>query len=204
MTAHDVLTTVGYDGFVRSLFNRSGDPSKDFAHAVLGIVTEVSEMRAARDPVNLLEEAGDVSFYGLAVEQVLADFLGVEGEREMPLGSSNYKLMGPMKEALEDQRVGPMGAYLDQLLNELLDHAKRWVGYGKAPADALRVMALVSYVEDLAFRECRVCAPSLCHIYLANIEKLLERYKGMTFSAEHAVNRDLAAERSVLEHAAAA
>lgn len=204
LTAHDVLNTVGYDGFVRSLFNRSGDPAKDFAHAVLGLVTEVSELRAARDPVNLLEEAGDMSFYGLAVEQVLADFLGVEGEREMPLGSSNYKLMSPMKQALDDQRVGPMGTYLDQLLNELLDHAKRWVGYGKAPADVLRVMALASYVEDLAFRECRVCAPGLCHIYLANIGKLLERYKGMTFSSEHAVNRDLAAERSVLEHAAAA
>jgi hypothetical protein len=42
-TAIEVLTEVGYEGFVKALFNRSGDLPKDFAHAVLGIVTECHE-----------------------------------------------------------------------------------------------------------------------------------------------------------------
>jgi hypothetical protein len=35
----------------------------------------------------------------------------------------------------------------------------------------------------------------------ANVEKLLLRYKGLKFSAEKAVDRDVASEREVLERA---
>jgi len=36
-------------------------------------------------------------------------------------------------------------------------------------------------------------------ILKTNVEKLLKRYNGMAFNAERAVNRDLPAERKVLE-----
>lgn len=201
MTAHEVLTTVGYDGFVRSLFNRSGDPAKDFAHAVLGIVTEVYEMRAATDRVNQLEEAGDLDFYGHALKQVVGDYLGFDSEADY-LGF-DMDAMVNIERQLDAAHIGTKQQYIDGLMNELLDTAKRWVGYGKAPADITRTLQQGFYVALETIADCG-CRVSRREIEYANVGKLLERYNGMKFSAERAVNRDLAAERSVLEHAATA
>ena len=197
LTAHDVLNTVGYDGFVRSLFNRSGDVSKDFTHAVLGIATEVCEIRTAKEPVNRLEEGGDLTFYGVALGQVIGDHLGMTLEQFADLDSDDFLA------EMEAKHFGSTSEVVDLLINELLDISKRWVGYGKAPADPLHALNLGRWVISAAVADAGFFgAPDL--LIYANIGKLLERYKGMTFSAEHAVNRDLAAERSVLEHAAAA
>lgn len=197
LTVHDVLTTVGYDGFVRSLFNRSGDPSKDFAHAVLGIATEVHELRAAKEPVNRLEEGGDLAFYGVALGQVIGDHLGMTLEQVAKLDP------GPFLTEVQALHFGSTAEVVDHMVNELLDISKRWVGYGKAPADPLHALDLGLWVISAAVADAGFYGDPT-RLIDANIEKLLERYKGMTFSAEHAVNRDLAAERSVLEHAAAA
>lgn len=201
LTAQEVLATVGYDGFVRSLFNRSGDPAKDFAHAVLGIVTEVYEMRAATDRVNQLEEAGDLIFYGFALKQVVGDYLGCESE-EAYYGF-DMEAMEATERQLDAGHIGTKQQYIDSLMNQMLDAAKRWVGYGKAPADITRTLQQGYYVVLETIGDCgsRV---SKREMEISNVGKLLERYNGMTFSAERAVNRDLAAERSVLEHAAAA
>lgn len=197
MTAHDVLTTVGYDGFVRSLFNRSGDPSKDFAHAVLGIVTEVYEIRSAKDSVNRLEEAGDLTFYSHALMQVVCDSLGITTEEWAK------KDADPFLAEMGAIHFGSLRDNVDRLSNELLDIAKRWVGYGRAPTDMVRAAYIGVYVVACAIEDSGLKG-GVEEAARVNVEKLLERYKGMTFSAEHAVNRDLAAERSVLEHAAAA
>lgn len=204
MTAHEVLTTVGYDGFVRSLFNRSGDPAKDFAHAVLGIVTEVYEMRAATDRVNQLEEAGDLDFYWHALKQVVGDYLGFDSEIDyFGFDMGDMGAMIDYERVLDKAHIGTKQQYIDGLMNELLDTAKRWVGYGKAPADITRTLQQGFYVALETVADCG-CHVSNREVEYANVEKLLERYNGMKFSAERAVNRDLAAERSVLEHAAAA
>ena len=198
----EVLNTIGYDGFVRSLFNRSGDVSKDFTHAVLGIATEVCEIRAAKEPVNRLEEGGDLTFYGVALGQVIGDHLGMTLAQLADLDPADF-LADDFLAEMEAKHFGSTSEVVDLLINELLDISKRWIGYGKAPADPLHALNLGLWVISATVADAGFFgAPDL--LICANIGKLLERYKGMTFSAEHAVNRDLAAERSVLEHAAAA
>lgn len=192
-TAIEVLATVGYEGFVKSLYNRTGDLSKDFTHAVLGIITESHEYLTATDEVNAIEEAGDLAFYLTALKHVLEDFA--------PTDEDTFGL------ALEAAYVRFSEDGLDNIqavFIEWLDLAKRWVGYGKAPSMATTQLlgeaaALVAFVTENG-----AAGDIDTHkVLLVNVEKLLKRYNGMTFSAERAVNRDLFAEREVLEtHAA--
>ena len=71
------VTPAMYREFVAGLFYRNeGDLSKDFAHAVLGISSEVFEMaRADDDAVNLAEEVGDIMFFTVAAVMVLKEFM---------------------------------------------------------------------------------------------------------------------------------
>ena len=188
-----------YPDFVRRLYNRTGDLSKDFAHAILGIVTEIHEFLTATDEVNALEELGDLFFYVEALNQVLGDFDESFGDTDV-----NFEglVMAAAVNAMEP--VGKGEASLQQVVaqecKKLLDHAKRWVGYGKSPTSVnqlfAEVNALIVAVRVLSgedFDEIRVLE--------ANMKKLLKRYPGGEFSAFHAVVRDLEAERAVLEAA---
>jgi hypothetical protein len=187
-TAIEVLTTVGYEGFVKALYNRSGDLSKDFTHAVLGIITESHEYLTATDEVNAIEEAGDLAFYLTALKQVLNDI--------SPTDEVAF-------DTLTDAAFARMGAEDFQIMNtfvEWLDLAKRWVGYGKAPTMTTTELlaeaaALVGFVVEHGAAE----HTPMEVILKTNVEKLLKRYNGMAFNAERAVNRDLPAERKVLE-----
>lgn len=187
-TAIEVLTEVGYEGFVKALYNRSGDLSKDFAHAVLGIVTECHEYLTATDQVNAIEEAGDLCFYLTALKQVLDD-VGTFDESEFD------KLVDAACTRMDAEGFKVMDEFV-----EWLDLAKRWVGYGKAPTMSptqlmAEAAALVSFVIDKGAAS-NVDMPV---IMVTNVDKLLKRYNGMKFDAERAVNRDLPAERAVLE-----
>lgn len=187
-TAIEVLAEVGYEGFVKALYNRSGDLSKDFTHAVLGIVTECHEYLTATDQVNAIEEAGDLCFYLTALTQVL-QAVGAFDEGEF--------------DRLTEEAVVRMDAEGFQIMDEFvewLDLAKRWVGYGKAPTMShtqlmAEAAALVSFVIDKG-AAANVGMPV---VMVTNVDKLLKRYNGMAFNAERAVNRDLPAERAVLE-----
>lgn len=191
-TAIEVLATVGYEGFVKSLYNRTGDLSKDFSHAVLGIVTECHEYLTATDEVNAVEEAGDLCFYLTALKQVLDEMSPIDDE-------AYNKLYDAASARMETEDFQVVSTYV-----EWLDLAKRWVGYGKSPTMhttelLANASALVSFVVSCG----PVGEPDMHKVLLVNVEKLLQRYNGMTFSAERAVNRDLFAEREVLEtHAA--
>jgi hypothetical protein len=199
ITADQVLDQDnGYDNFVRSLFNRSGDPSKDFAHAVLGIATEIQELRAAKDEPNRLEEGGDLTFYGFALSQVAYDHLGLSPDFRDPLDRA-----GMFEAEMLANSFGPRHARIDVLLTYLLDEAKRWVGYGKEPKNLRRSILLGHWVIAETFEDCGMTA-TLERIVKTNVEKLLERYNGVMFDADRAVNRDLTAERTILENAVAA
>lgn len=199
ITAQEILSQVdGYDNFVRSLFNRSGDPAKDFTHAILGVATEIYELRNFDGDVNFLEEAGDLKFYTHALRQVCEDHLGrsISGED-----------MVAALENLSDKYFIEDNSRADWLINELLDVAKRWVGYGKL---SMRLPGVCGLVANLTAIEIITLKPEVeddmefadrCE--RANVEKLLERYNGVKFDAERAVNRDLGSERRVLEGAAA-
>lgn len=190
-TSEEILATVGYPGFVRALFNRTGDPSKDFAHAVLGLVTEIHEYIDAPDDVNALEEAGDLAFYLEALTQVLDDYSPIQYDAMEAFGT----------QAVE--RYQEFGLRLGNETTEWLDLAKRWIGYGKAPTmSGAQLVAEAGVLMSLVIRSGRLGdVEDDVFIAKANIDKLLVRYNGMAFNAERAVNRDLAAERTTLENA---
>lgn len=196
LTAQEVLNTIGYNGFVRSLFNRSAnkDLSKDFAHAVMGICTEYHEFINSVDPVNAVEEAGDLAFYLEAMSQVLD---GHDCGMTLP-----EIQQAETKEAARMAGFGP-GEVRNEL-NELLDVAKRWVGYGREPKLTPAqltgwAMALVGQISTFGPPQVK----DYDKVIHTNVEKLLERYNGIHFSADRAINRDTAAERVILENAAA-
>lgn len=203
----NILDTVGYEGFVRALFNRTGTPSVDFTHAVLGIATEVYELLSAKDAVNATEEAGDLAFYLQAMWIVLSDAYPtlVEGVER----SNEFDLIVEQVGDLHKEAIMSMSkpALLNHLLTELLDVAKRWVGYGKEyPHHPAHLPVLAGIVVGLAEHLC-VASGSLEddteRTIEVNVKKLLKRYQGMKFDATLAVNRDLAGERAVLDAAVA-
>lgn len=190
----------GYDKFVFSLFNRSEDESKNFAHAVLGVVTECDELLAAADHTNAIEEFGDLGFYVVAAMQVARRVLGLTSEQLSQELAETIDLAEAELIGMSPQRL------IVEMRTRIEDHAKRWVGYGKQPP------LLQALVEVCTLASCAVgsslLAPSggqACADVAtrANVAKLLERYKGVTFSAEAAINRDTTAERAVLEKHAA-
>ncbi len=189
-TAEQVLATVKYSGFVRSLYNRSGDISKDFAHAVLGLVTETHEYLTATDKVNAIEEVGDLMFYLEALRQVLNDHSPINEDEVLEVYSQVLaELDGDIN--------------LTDMHTEWLDIAKRWIGYGKAPTmSTSRLLAEATVLMTITIPAGMLDDEyDLEDVTLVNVRKLLKRYNGMTFSADRAVNRDLLAERSALEGA---
>lgn len=178
---------IPYYDFVRKLFNRSGDPSKDFAHAILGIVTESHELLSATDEVNALEEQGDLMFYLHALQQVIED-------------TTSEVLIIPDNDYLED-KLGSPADFIAFRCNELLDHAKRWVGYGKMPHNLDDVF--FDTAELVWFLNTTGPYPQVDtdRIKAVNMAKLLKRYPGGEFDAYRAVVRDLEGERVVLQTA---
>ncbi len=181
-----------YTEFVRKLFNRSGDLSKDFTHAVLGIVTESHEYFNAVDAVNGVEELGDLEFYLEALAQVVTDACGERPE----FSDQGLEMIRVLLEACESKGTAQT---LSEAVNELLDDAKRWVGYGKAPEQLPSVwcgVAALVYVVNI-----RGPYPNedRKHLKAKNIAKLLKRYPGGEFSQYHALVRDLEAEHAELE-----
>lgn len=186
-----------YPAFVRKLFNRSGDPSKDFAHAILGIVTELHELANATDGFNALEEKGDLSFYLRALIHVVCDHTGKSSDQILADADEDDAY------AYNDGHTTPQ--IIAGASNFLLDQAKRWVGYNKEPENLAAVTVDAARLVHMAFEYFQwpeVPAP-LEEILAANMRKLLKRYPDGEFSQLHALVRDLDGERKVLEDAAA-
>lgn len=187
-TPEEILTTIGYHAFVKSLYNRTGDLSKDFTHAVLGLVTESHEYLMATDKVNAIEEAGDLAFYVTALYQVLNDFSPIN-EEELDF--------------LEDELLAKLKGEelnLNDMHNEWLDLAKRWIGYGKPPTMTTTVlMAEATAMLNITLPLGMVQMDDAKEVMITNVRKLMKRYNGIKFDADRAVNRDLFAERVELE-----
>lgn len=190
-----------YDEFVRTLFQRSPhlDYSKDFTHAILGVVTEIHELRNATDAINAVEESGDLLFYVGALNQVATDALGATYDTLKdyfsPADAQDVKTRyRVMMDCVSNSAV-------DHELNDLLDHAKRWVGYGKAPANMASVCALVSLIASSELAAATIkfdIEPSTEEIVRANMRKLEARYKDRKFTQDQALNRDLGSEHIAL------
>ena len=195
---------VSYPDFVRKLFNRSGDPSKDFTHAILGIKTEIFEYLHATDRINGVEELGDLAFYVEALRQVINDYLmeqRLDIIHELDIDAE-----------LKTERAGlatyePRTAKFEELssrLNDLLDDAKRWVGYNREPdslpAVFLNARGVAAFAQSLGILSDTPTAPEL--IIAVNMAKLLKRYPGGDYDQFRALQRDLSGERETLETAA--
>lgn len=187
-TAKEVLATIGYPGFVRSLYNRTGDLSKDFTHAVLGLVTESHEYLEAVERNDVVEEAGDLTFYFEALKQVLNDLSPIN---EAELDKFEDEIIASYAGTIVD---------LEEIHVEWLDLAKRWIGYGKAPTmSTTRLLAEARAMIDFTIQAGRLTQSDAMQVLLVNIEKLMSRYNGVKFSADLAVNRDVATERKVID-----
>lgn len=180
-----------YKAFVAKLFARNGDLSKDFAHAVMGIVTECHELFKATDEVNALEEKGDLRFFVEAAELVIREHLQAN-----PVGQAEIE--ASTRRTLSEAFKLPRSEAFQQYAVDLLDAAKPWVGYAKAPKDFAALLVKINVIMSIALTD------SIGHhteeqIMRANMAKLLKRYPGGEFDAFRAVERDLGAERAVLE-----
>ena len=188
MTAKEVLATIGYPGFVRSLYNRTGDLSKDFTHAVLGLVTESHEYLEAVERNDVVEEAGDLAFYSEALQQVLNDLSPIN---EAELDKFEDEIIASYAGTIVD---------LEEIRVEWLDLAKRWIGYGKAPTiSTTRLLAEARAMINFTIQAGKLTQSDAMQVLLVNIEKLMSRYNGIKFSADLAVNRDVATERKVID-----
>lgn len=180
--------TVSYGDFVRALFNASGDPSKDFTHAILGVVTEIHEYLSATDEVNGLEELGDLAFYVQALRQVVEDHTGVVEEFELTA----------VEHLFNEADIYGAAAVTADVCNSLLDDAKRWVGYGKEPRNLYEVLCTVQdlavFVNDTGLFPCH----DVARIQAANRAKLNTRYQNGVYTQAQALNRNLESERAVL------
>lgn len=192
MSENQSPPTPTYYDFVKKLFNRSGDVSKDFTHAILGIVTEIHEYLHATGETNALEELGDLEFYVVALAQVIEDHVG-------PFLPPN------VNDTLDYFSAGARGqgvrGVIEDVTNQMLDAAKRWVGYGKAPGEPIEVYGVV--VALVVFVNLTGPYPNRDSdlIRKANMAKLLKRYPGGEFDAFRAVNRDLESELVALQTA---
>lgn len=183
-----------YKAFVAKLFNRNGDLSKDFAHAVFGIVTEVRELMRATDDINATEEAGDLTFFGEALELVLAEF-------SQNLASDPIKVADTRWSIYDHALTHPPAQVIEEFCHDLMEDAKRWVGYGKAPKDADALVTKARVILSLALSASDCLDVSKPHLQKTNMAKLLKRYPGGEFDAFRAVNRDTQGERDAIEAA---
>ncbi len=179
----DYPTNLGvtYGEFVHTLF-RKMEPAAMLAHAGMGVITELFEAATATDDINELEEVGDIVFFCEAYRQCLP--VQADEAPVLPEYNSDDALM-----------EGAM---------HMLDAAKRWLAYGRAPTDdvsrklshaaELLAMACIRDCSDAAYDE------SLQAVINANVAKLQVRYpKG--FSTQAAVQRDTNAERDAVHGA---
>lgn len=181
-----------YAAFVAKLFNRTGDLSKDFCHATLGVVTEMRELalaRDAKDDVNALEEAGDLTFFHTAYCMVVQDLYPEPDVDGHAVSKAIY------------ERALSMSAQdmIDEFSQEMLDAAKRWVGYGKQPTplQAVELVVKTTIVFNVILMD-SMSDVDPEDILRANMAKLLVRYPGGEFDAFRAVTRDTEAERAAL------
>lgn len=184
---------ISYDEFVKTLFNTSGDLSKDFTHALLGIVTETHEYMNSTDAVNGLEELGDLEFYITAMRQVVERAVG----RPLTIGDMDDEGIKAIFNPAEASGHVDLGVFA----NDLLDHAKRWIGYGKQPENLVNIFGAVCYFTTFVNLNGPHPNKDVDEIIAANRRKLSKRYEGLKFTQQAALNRDLDSERAALQAA---
>jgi NTP pyrophosphatase (non-canonical NTP hydrolase) len=153
-------------------------------HAVIGVLTEVEELLDnhigdAQDTTNMLEEAGDITWY-LAI-------IGREYQLDYPQIIVRSKNEDPMRLVLK----------IIKNTCKLLDMMKKKIYYNK-PIDENLFKTITNLIMLDVSDYMNTYDIDIEKSFDINIEKLKARY-GDKFSSERAINRDLETERNILE-----
>lgn len=178
---------IGYGEFVRTLF-RPLPPQAMLAHAAMGVMTEYQEWRTAPNEINAIEEAGDFAFFCVAFQQSLPH------QVEVDLGNPPPKLKEALDKVATARRAAKPGEQAEAmlaLLFDMLDAAKRWLAYDKAPDE--EACAYLAHAAEAAAAWLLPTHSTAEDAITANAAKLLKRYPA-GFSTASAVNRDVGAE----------
>lgn len=148
-------------------------------HAAIGIVTEVAELTAADNKVNLVEEIGDILWY-VAILSKYAQLKGMQNYKsQKPLYSANHALMEVTQAAFE-----------------ILDTYKKATFYNKE----IYYSDIKSHVSSILTNISVICKEndtSIEDVMKINIAKLNERYS-LGFSESEANYRDIGKENKLM------
>lgn len=160
-----------------------GSLELNLCHMVLGIISENEEYLKALaldDVINMKEETADQFWY-------IANYCTLR----------NYDLSEIYEnfdvEKLEDWELEVNA--LDVYISKLADYVKKFVAYGKPIDEELEKRALATIMEMLVLDNGEFCLEEDLE---KNINKLKARFP-LKFNKEEALNRDLEAERKILE-----
>lgn len=164
----------------------TGD-TNNLVHAALGMSSEASEIMDAIGPVNVLEEAGDALwFLNLAVRSMAWNFAAFV---------DNAGGVAPMDAHTARVSLAYCAGIACDLVKKQFAYGKSFDGqtFAQAAHGYAQALYCVLYHEGLNLQQAMA----------GNVAKLEKRYPNLTFDADHATNRNKAAELEAMSHAAA-
>jgi hypothetical protein len=197
------IPDVTYDQFVANLF-RPLAPASMFTHAVLGMVTEYHEACTAKDRTNFIEECGDYLFFMTAALQQLPPTTYEDDElhdHAHRVANESWQFFPDSGIPSEDDMEPSMADAAQFNFNPLLDIAKRWLAYDKAPNDeqAKQAMLCATYgflllhSKDTELQDLGTIEEVIPMLVKTNVAKLKHRYRD-GFSTHAALNRNVEGE----------
>lgn len=162
-----------------------GDMKSNLSHMVLGIFSESEEYikaMQADDMVNAREELADMYWY-------LANYCTFRGFDLEEVVGSEYSLSFELEEWQENVSI------YDVYTSKLADYVKKYIAYNKPLDEELEKQAIEAIAYSLTLDD-NYFTPE--EDLDKNIQKLKQRYPDK-FTEEKALNRDLDAEREILE-----
>lgn len=178
------LSLKEYQQLARRTCVSLGDYKLDLCHMVLGISSEEDELMRAfdvEDNVNALEECGDKAYY-------LANYCTMRGYN---LETVFDEAKTHVYDTFENETNGMF------VSNAFADIIKKHIAYGKEIDRTEEFEMLVKIAKSVLLVVEELDSDLERDLY-KNIEKLKVRFPD-SFSTEKALNRDLKAERKILE-----
>lgn len=161
-----------------------GDERLDLSHMILGIISEQEEYLKAcveEDEVNQREELADYLWY-VANYCTFRNF-------------DFYKLVQEYQYGFDLQGWEQEVSTFDVFSSKLADYVKKFIAYGKPIDRDLEERALGGIIFSIGLEYCNF---NFAEDLDRNIKKLQQRFPEK-FTTENALNRDLIAERKILE-----
>jgi hypothetical protein len=175
----------------------TGSKITDSVHMTLGLNSEVMgelpDAIANEDLVNFKEEMGDTFWY-------LANYCNI-WELEPTDLLLEHQTPDKFDVLKIDKTAGQQYMIIfgiGQNIALLQDLDKKHLAYGKHGDDEMR-LKLVNDIYSVIEHFCFVLGIDTDKVRENNIEKLTARYPDLVFDREKAINRDLSAERTILE-----